>query len=248
MLRYFVYFICLTLGACGGGDFPSYQKLSGLRVLALKADHPEVAPGATVKITPLLSAIGLSGETITQSAEACSDPGLAVNADPNCDRATDRVVVLPSTTVAFSSAGRTQAFADALTVNVPATATGVYFVSYTLKSSGGSEVKGFKRIVVTTTPSGVTNPTLTDLHADGTTLAAYPDAGPVLVPVFPAGVDTSSWEVTWLLSDGKFEKSRTLGVDTNTVKTNASDATLPRVVTVVVRNAAGGVDYKIFEF
>ena len=42
--------VCL---GCGASDLPDYVRLGGPRVLAMKADKPEVSPGDTVIITPV---------------------------------------------------------------------------------------------------------------------------------------------------------------------------------------------------
>lgn len=66
----------VLLSSCGGENFPNYSLLRDLRVLALVPSTPEVNPGATVQITPVLSYVEpKAGETLKWSASACLDPG-----------------------------------------------------------------------------------------------------------------------------------------------------------------------------
>ena len=47
--------ILFIASGCTSNDLPIYSHLDSLRVIALIADQPEVAPGTTVTITPYMS-------------------------------------------------------------------------------------------------------------------------------------------------------------------------------------------------
>jgi hypothetical protein len=75
--------LVLMVSGCGS-TFDPESHLSGLRVLGIKADPPEVAPGATTTLTPLL--FDSSGETATIDWAFCTkSPGPSGDSvEPDC--------------------------------------------------------------------------------------------------------------------------------------------------------------------
>jgi hypothetical protein len=156
--------LTIGLGGCAKDNLPDYIQLGSLRVLALKADHPEVAPGASVTITPVVSDFAL-GRALTYSALGCVDPGVGYGAKPSCDGVPGAATLVPvGTAVGTIDSGKFThtGAAPQFTVTVPSTIlanrsaidqfNGVaYLVVYTLTatSSDGtaSQVVSYKRII-----------------------------------------------------------------------------------------------------
>lgn len=183
-------FVITQLG-CSEDKLPKYVELNSLRVLALVVDTPEVAPGATVTLTPAVSDINGSGGLMF-TAEACVDPGVYFGVEPACTATMTGYqslgvnVPLTTPTVANNYTGAANSF----TVTVPSSSTifankntrdqynGVaYLVTYTLDSGDGRRVKSFRRISVVNTalrPTLNSNPTVADILSNGTSLTTYP--------------------------------------------------------------------------
>ncbi|MBL7716132.1 MAG: hypothetical protein JNL01_11770 [Bdellovibrionales bacterium] len=265
----------LFLSACSDSTLPEYPKLGPLRVLALTANTPEVTAAGAVTLTPLISDVDGAGRTLAWTTEACMDPGVSVGATPSCESALDRVIVGGAgagSAVVGASANAWTATLPAITVNVPvafATAfsllptvnqfNGVaYIVVFRITATNGDSVTAFKRIVLTTRTAGDvnTNPTFTDILADGATLAALPTAKTSLSASFsgmqgsyPAlrndGSSTTLTEeatITWFFSDGEYERFRTTSTLTTNEWTPPTSAPAGRGVVVVgvIRDGRGG--------
>ena len=76
-LNLFLAAALITATSCNDSKLPKYVELTELRVLSLIADKPEVNPGETVSITPIISDIN---ETTSLSYEA---PSAAPPPSPN---------------------------------------------------------------------------------------------------------------------------------------------------------------------
>lgn len=213
-----------ALAGCGSNNFPSYTQLGDLRVLAIQASSPEVAPGSSSNLTVLLSDINGGGRTITETVTACTDPGIGYGAVPTCVGASDLLSLTPtSNTFTLSSPAYTQALTS-LSVTVPSTIlsqrstvdqfNGVsYIVEFTFTASNGaSSVTAFKRIVASTKNTYNyafnSNPSITDIltasSASVTTLSAangtlYPNilsSSQEIFPVMASDGSISSYQET----------------------------------------------------
>lgn len=273
--RFFLAFFVVGVLGCSESTLPEYPQLGPLRVLAMTVNTPEVNGAGAVTVTPLISDVNGAGRTLSWTTEACADPGVSVGATPSCENALDRVIVAGagagSATVG-SSANAWTATIPAISVTVPAAfATAfsllptvnqfngyAYIVVFKVTAPGGDSVTAFKRIVMTTRTGGDlnTNPSLTDLLADGASLAALPTAKTVLSAAFtgmqgnfPAqlndGTPTTLSEtatITWFFTDGEYERFRTTDTLTTNEWTPPSSAPAGRGVVVVgvIRDARGG--------
>ena len=99
----FYFGLGLCLLSCSEPNFKKYNELSELRVLALKADLPEVTAGATVTITPIVSDIVNSG-ALTFTANACLDPGVAFGARPTCEGSLSKQILATDQAITTLSA------------------------------------------------------------------------------------------------------------------------------------------------
>jgi hypothetical protein len=174
--------------SCTKSELPEYSELNSLRVLALVADQPEVAPGSAVQITPWISDVpGTSAPTY--KAEACVVPGLYFGATPTCEGNSTSVSLGQGTVTTLTAGTGFTGAANSFNVTVPLSAVifalssdrekfnGVpYLVTYELTSSTGKVVKAFRRILVSTKVSadGInSNPSLaTNIYENGQVLGA----------------------------------------------------------------------------
>ena len=267
----------LLLGTCSSDDLPKYVELSGLRVVTLVASSPEAAPGGSVSITPWVSDVSGAGRDLTYTAEGCLDPGIAYGAEPTCTGSAT-LTSLGSGTISgtLTAANVYTAAVTAVNVTLPASAVifagrstvdqfnGVYYlVVYTVRASDGSSVKSIKRIVVSSKGSGYnSNPSFSDILADGASLSALPGGDVILTASFTGGSQeaysqmksdgstvtaTESLTTTWFITDGKLKYFRTANTDGNTW----TPPTLPlpdgrskTLVLGVIRDSRGGMAVK----
>ncbi len=195
---------------CSDSNLPDYVRLGGLRILGIKADFPEVNPGATVVVTPLVSDLGndqadTGGRTLTYSAQGCIDPGVGFGATPTCVGRSDATSLGSGTIPSLDSSSKTfTGTAPAINVTIPATIlsnrtildqqNGVaYLVMYTLTATATNgtqtQINAFKRILVsapTRTQKNV-NPVLTEVNAGDVPLSSFLSA-----LTFPGGSGTQT--------------------------------------------------------
>lgn len=211
---------------CGKNDLPEFNQLSKIRVLALSTATPEVNPGASVTLTPVISDINASAP-LNDSVAACVDIGIAYGVLPNCDNNPTKTVIHANRNLTLP--GQTQSWtgsADSFSVNVPTAAVifkdrsqidqynGInYLIEYTLKNVQGEEVKSFRRIVVSDPAKTAKNqnPSINDIFANGQSLITL-NLGAVLQ--LSTDLTSNSMESYSIqLSDGSFvTKSEYLSV------------------------------------
>jgi hypothetical protein len=196
-----------AISGCSSDDLPKYEKLEKLRVLALIASAPEVDPGTTVTITPVVSDINGGGRALTADVEACLDPGIGYGVAPTCSGALTRVVLQTNQSVTgLASPEYTGSVSSTFTVTVPPSVlifagrtaaeqqNGVpYLVTYTLKAASGEQLRTFRRILVslTTKTAKNQNPVLSDILFNDVSATSYPGLAVKLTPTFGAGSQES---------------------------------------------------------
>jgi hypothetical protein len=176
--------LAIYLVSCSDSKLPKYVNLTDLRVLTLIADKPEVNPGESVSITPIVSDVG---ETTSLSYQAfgCLDPGVALGAEPTCTNNPTRVILsqstitpTPNTDMAENFTGAAPTFAavipaDAIIFNQRSDLdkyNGVgYLIEYTISNTRGQSVNTVKRILVSNKTSGEKNqnPLIAQLQSNG---------------------------------------------------------------------------------
>jgi hypothetical protein len=197
--------VLATGAGCSDNDLPDYVRLGGLRVLALKAEPPEVDPATnpTVIVTPLVSDLG-NARNLAYVAQGCIDPGVGYGAEPSCEGRPDTVTLGSGSIASLDTPQKT--FTGAATaISVPLTAAifsgrssvdrhnGIaYLVTYLLTatdpaSGAQSSVKAFKRIIATTRSPRNSNPVLSEIYVGAQTLSSY-----VAGLSFPGGTGTQS--------------------------------------------------------
>ncbi len=196
--RKFSHVFCLAaltlLAGCGEDNFPKFEILGGLRVLALRADlgtqfagAAEFSPGDSVVVTPYVSYLNLTAAP-TFVAKACPDPGVNVGGIPSCDGVSGSVTVASGTislTGGVSATGQAASFtvtipSDVLSArSVVAQYNGVsYIVTYQMTSADGAKsVSSFKRLPVSSAAKTKNqNPVVISLMGNGTALLAVPSS------------------------------------------------------------------------
>jgi hypothetical protein len=255
-------------GGCSNDALPKKFKLGGLRVLALQANTPEIGVGGSAVITPLVSDLDGAGRTVTFTAESCLDPGVSLGVTPTCEGSSSRVVIATNT-VTFSDTRRTGT-APTFTVTPPATIldgrspieqfNGVpYLVTYTLTAGTETETS-FRRVVVSTRGASDrnTNPDISGASVDGVSLNAVPTVAASVRPEVAAGAEQSyvalnssgspvsqseAVSISWYLSLGTFQSSRTDLDDLLGFTPPTETSTNPSFFILVIRDDRGGVDF-----
>jgi hypothetical protein len=269
------FFIFCIFSGCSSNDFGKYNEIRSFRVLALKASAPEVSTGASPTITPVVSDIDGNGRTITYSVEACSDPGIGFGATPSCSGASDQTNLGTFNSSALNSGNYYTSALTALTVTIPSTAlsnrstieqyNGVAYIVIFTFTLGGTQVKAFKRIIVSTNPTKNNNPSLSDLkYGSQTGSSATVLISDTAASIFPTFSGTSretyssltstgetvtsveDLDLTWFTTDPEFSLQRTTNDEANGLKNGAGIR--PKAIVVVVRDGRGGEDFLIRRF
>lgn len=260
--------VLLAVVRCGDDNLKKYKLLGNLRILALVANQPEVAPGSTVTITPLVSDIGGLGRTLTGVAEACPDPGVSYGANPTCSGVSGAQSITIGGGANFTLTGpEYTGTANTFNVTVPtdllsgkSTAQSLlgvtYLVTYRLSAAGESQ-EGFKRIVVSLNPTKNQKPTLTGVLISGSAATVLPGAVASLAPNISAASTetyltyntdgslntvTETLTTSWFAGRGNIDRTRTesSGTNTYTPSTGPGD-----VIVMVTRDERGGAAYCI---
>ncbi|MGK5085767.1 hypothetical protein WDW37_20960 [Bdellovibrionota bacterium FG-1] len=214
---------------CSTTELPDYVRLGGLRILAIKADKPEAAPGDTVQITPVVSdlptATVAGKRSLSYTAEACIDPGVGYGATPICAGRPDRITLPGGNIPSLSSTSNTYTGeAPVISVTIPPIIlahrsamdqyNGVaYLVLYTLiatDSTGATaQVIAFKRLLASTRTTKNSNPSITDVQVGSTQtlqplLAAlsYPSSSQTPLSLTPTFSSNSAEAYTVQQADG----------------------------------------------
>lgn len=240
---------CIFLSACSKDDLPDFNKLENMRVLAFQVNTPEVNPGATVTVTPIISDINAT--SLNYTAQTCLDPGISVGAEPTCESNPTKQVI--ASQVGLTIPGVAESWtgvADAFAVTVPAANiifankltqekyNGVSFlVEYILTNNLGTTLRTVKRIIVSDSAKTTknTNPLVTQVYADGvvmntltldtkvnvTTDLAMTSAESYLVQNGDGSTSslTENLSVTWFITDGKTKYFRSENIKSNEYST-----------------------------
>jgi hypothetical protein len=252
-----IFFMILSFAffGCSKSNLPDFNKLDSLRLIAFQTATPEVNPGATVTLTPVVSDVNATG--LSYSASSCIDPGVSFGADPTCAGNPTQVVI--ATNLALTLPGAAESWtgaANSFSVTVPIQPiifanhnsveqyNGVsYLIDYTLTNNSGQSVHSIKRIVVSD-PTKVTknqNPVVTNIFADGVAMTTLPLSTEVTLTTDLTMASAESYSAqningelvtanetlttTWLITDGKTKYFRSTNSDSNKYTTADSAPT-----------------------
>lgn len=183
--------LSLTVGflsSCMDSKLPKYVELNDLRVLSLIADKPEVNPGETVLITPIVSDVN-EVTSLNYEAFGCIDPGVSLGAEPSCANNPTKIILASQTMITTATnldmsqnfTGTAPGFSavipvDAIIFNQRSEVdkhNGVgYLIEYKISNTRGQTVNSIKRILVSNKASGVknVNPIVDQLQSNGVAL------------------------------------------------------------------------------
>ncbi|MFZ3229312.1 MAG: hypothetical protein WA160_03830 [Pseudobdellovibrio sp.] len=248
--------------SCSKNDLPDFNKLETIRIIAFQVSAPEVNPGATVSVTPLISDI--TATSLNYTAQTCLDAGISVGAEPTCENNPTKQVIVAQTALTLpGSAENWTGLANSFSVTVPSTAiifagktaveqyNGVSFIiEYFLTNNLGSTTKSIKRIIVSDPAKVIknSNPNLSQIYADGlimTTLtlnskislstdlsAASAETYTTFLSDGTSVAKVESLAVTWFITDGKTKYYRSEGLGSNEY-TTANEAPAGRSAYVI---------------
>lgn len=259
----FVGLILFLNSSCMDSDLPEYVKLDKLRILALEVDQPEVAAGSAVTVTPYISAVGATFP-LSYTAKFCLDPSFGFGSEPTCEG-----LAGPTSSGTINSISDNVGAVATVGVTVPASGVifagrssqdqfnGIaYLMIYTVSDSSGQQVRGFRRIIVSSKPTKNTNPVISNFLVNGSATATYPTSVSNLsLSLTPASTEsyqeqltdgsqvtrTETLQTTWFITSGEVKFFRTLGSD-STEYTPASPVPSGASIIAVTRDGRGGID------
>ncbi len=267
-----IFLFCnIILLSCDKNELPKFNELNSARVIAMTTPTPEVNPTDSVTITPAISDIN-STAALTDSVFTCIDLGVAYGVTPTCDGNPTKVVIHTNRTLTLPGiVSNWTGNADAFVVTIPSALiiftgrsaaeqfNGVnYLVEYILKNSSGTEIRSFRRIVVSNKTPKNTNPVITDIFSNGVTMTTLPlglkvnlssDLGLTSsenyqVQDFNNVVTTANelLSVTWMITDGKTKFFRSdVGQTNEYTGPDAAPTGRSAYVFAIARDNRGGV-------
>ncbi len=258
-----------VLLSCGDDNFRKVEKLSGFRVLGIKAANPEISDtNQVINLQLIVSDVNGAGRSIVGEVVSCIDPGVGYGAEVSCDHAP-----IPQANLTFDfddpGLGSSNAYTGITTYSLNYTAgilTGqssrdqfngvAYLIIFTFDVDGETH-KVFKRIIVTNRGTLNSNPTAGNIQLNGANILAFPQNGQELsigssLPetyTYRTVEDidetrTEEFQVAWYVSEGELSLSKTY-IDEVT-EYEGSAPTGDSVVVAIVRDDRGGLDFKIF--
>ncbi len=237
--------LLLLLTGCSKPNLPEFNRLENIRILAFQTNTPEVSPGDSVTIKPIISDI--TATSLSFSASACMDLGISHGASATCQGNPSQIVLFTNKALSLPGVGESwTGIADSFNVVVPTAPiifmnhqpyeiyNGVnYLIEYTMTNNQGSSVTAIKRILVSDSAktSKNTNPTTNTIYADGlpmnslvlgvkstlsTDLTVSSSETYILKNSNLESLSqTEKLTTTWFVSDGETKYYRSSGVDTN---------------------------------
>lgn len=146
--------VCLGLLALGGCDsFDPASYVQGLRVLAIRAEPPEIPSGAESMLTPLVvnfapnADAGVMGDGIVYEWALCTKiPRVGVDIDPDCVDSNDPAIITPLPTLAGGATRVTMPQRTLTQFGAPDASGGLYVPVRLRVSYGSDNVTAFERL------------------------------------------------------------------------------------------------------
>ncbi len=274
--------IFLLFLSCNSPNFPKEQQLGGFRVLGIQANTPEVSVSslpAVVQLTPILSDLGGGGRSITIQGVACLDYGFVSGNAPSCDGVPGKTDLLIPAFSPGSAAANSQLFGSpsytgalpAISVTIPVGVTagrsaveqynGVSYLVILKFSTGDRVISTFKKILVSTRPTPQTNPDLTAVLANGSSLSTLPATEVKLTANVVGNLSydyqdqagavktlTKKLEVSYFTTDGELKQASVEPNVTNKwIPPAAAPAGRPATIVAVVYDLFGGMDFLVVD-
>ncbi|MCK6597703.1 MAG: hypothetical protein L6Q37_05005 [Bdellovibrionaceae bacterium] len=196
--------------ACSESKLPKYVELKDLRVLSLVADKPEVNPGSSVTVTPIISDINETS-SLNYIATGCIDPGVSLGAKATCENSSSKVTLAEGSINSSSNSEMAENFtgqAPSFSFSIPNSEVifssrsaqdqfnGVaYLLTYEVNNTRGEKVSAYRRILVSNKSSDAKNlnPVVNQIFSQGNALSAnaYPLNG---IYTLSLGIDNNSFQ------------------------------------------------------
>ena len=249
--------------SCGNDKIKKLEILNSFRVLAIESLTPELTQGAGLSVSarPYISDINGGGRTLSAVVDGCVDPGVSLGAEVTCDGNITKVSVAYSLNTSTLPTLNSGWGSYSCALSVPNTIflgrtdreqfNGVPFLIIFSFTVDGAILKSFRRILVTNRTSLNTNPTLTSLLLNGSTIAK-PQLNDYL-----SATASGAQNYNYVLADGQTEnRNETLSMawyvssgELNTAKTSASESVKYKssppasslLIIGVLRDERGGV-------
>lgn len=267
--------LLLVSGSCSNSNFPNVSLLGSLRILSLQLNTPEVSPGASVTLTPLISDLNGAGRALTYTIDTCADFGIDLGATPSCDSRPDLVVVANNQPLTGLTAPTYTGTGPTASITVPTNIldsygtvdqyNGVsYLVIYKVFSGTTELARGLKRIVASTKTPKNNNPALLGIQSNGTALSTTlpptvvtllpnlsPGSAETYTQMFSDGTSTTQQETlltSWYISDGTLSDSVTAVTQGDTwTPPAAAPSTRPVLLIAVTRDQRGGENTAVLQ-
>ena len=244
---------------CSNDDLAKTSVLGSLRVLSMQTPTPEVSAGATVSLSMVVSnldrGIATGGNlSLSYTLEGCTDPGVSVGATPSCAHDPSKTTQSGTFTLASSTYTATVALPSIVVpASLSTTYNGVNYIALVTVTGGTETTTAFKRILVSTRPTKNSNPSLSSIQINGSTITQLPSVESDLTPAIGAGAEsyleqqadgslltrTETLTVSWYISQGTVQYSRTDGSSSNKYTPNSSPTKAVFLVPVL-RDGRGG--------
>lgn len=183
MKNLLLYFSLFLLASCGDDKLKKVEILNSFRILAIESATPELTQntGLTVTARPYISDINSGGRSLSAVIDGCIDPGISFGAEVTCEGNASKVSVtysVDTSTLPNLNSGW-GAYSSALTIpdSIFAGRTdrekynGVPYVIIFKFNVDGTILKSFRRILVTNRTDLNTNPTLSALLLNSSTIS-----------------------------------------------------------------------------
>lgn len=231
--------LLLILSSCGDDDMKKYSKLSGLRILAIEADAPQINSAQDVLITPFLSYPEANDTILDVSFKVCIDPGIAYGAEVKCatpiqtgsttfntNTLSTDFYTGPMDTITITTANLVAPFTYLNNLSNTIQFNGIDIIvifTITDQADSSKNIKTFKRISLSTKASGLnTNQSFSAIQNDDANLTVFPssianlsisspDVGQAYQVEGSNGIAnlTETMTVSWFSNVGEFKYSRT---------------------------------------
>ncbi len=256
-------FTLFLIASCGDDKLKKVETLNSFRLLAIESATPELTQNAGLSVTarPYISDVNGGGRIVNAEVDGCIDPGISFGAEVTCEGNPSKVSVaytintsaLPNLNSGWG------AYSSAL--SIPDTIffgrtdrerfNGVPYIIIFKFTVDGAVVKSFRRILLTNRTVLNSNPTLSGLLLNGSTisrpnlndyLSASVSGSENYNTILDDGIIENKNEtltMAWYVSSGELNISKATASESVQYKTSPPSTQL--LIIGVLRDERGGV-------
>jgi hypothetical protein len=263
MKKIFLLLLIFLFSSCGDDKLNKVETLDSFRVLAIQSATPELTQttGLTVTVRPYISDVKGGGRTLNAVVDGCIDPGTSFGAEVTCDGSSSKVSVAYSVNTSSLANLNSGWGANTSALSIPDSIfagkterekfNGVPYIVIFNFTVDGVVKKFFRRILVTNRTTLNTNPTLSNLLLNGSTISK-PKLNDYLSAT-TSGVENYNYvlidgtvenrnellTIAWYVSSGELNISKALANESVQYKTSPPSS--PLLIIGVLRDERGGV-------